>query len=356
MKLFKSIILCLFTIMSFSACSNVEKQKEGIQMIDYHNPKKVCFGRIEVTVPKETEVEYSNFNYNGSNIEVVEDIKNYDAFKKLIADKIQYLKHEPHETEGVLLKQEIQGPVDPTSRMISHIIVFRDGKYVTSLYEIYAYLYLRPNKFLILKSGASNDLLNESIADMQHTLKSIKIRSTKGEEQAGLCWKEFFIADDMSKNLPFMGGNLYLDFPGYPGVRANIDHRIRLTSDIPLIDLMRKNQQELPVMLKLHLDMKNLREHEKTIHGLAGEEVLSHVSQRGHFERGSELGAWQYLGSLDNKNDPYIYYTLVSAVMTDPDEPLNSNVSQKNFLRLNDFILNSIQVSPNNKKENKIQK
>ncbi len=33
MKLFKSIILCLFTTMSFSACSNVEKQKEGIQVI-----------------------------------------------------------------------------------------------------------------------------------------------------------------------------------------------------------------------------------------------------------------------------------------------------------------------------------
>ena len=91
MKLLKSLLLSTLTAVSFSACSNVEKQKEGIQVIDYSNPKKVCFGRIEVTVPKETEVEYSNFNYNGSRIEVLEDIKNYDAFQKLIADKIQYL-------------------------------------------------------------------------------------------------------------------------------------------------------------------------------------------------------------------------------------------------------------------------
>ena len=66
MKLFKSIVLCLCTTISFSACSNVEKQKEGINVIDFKNPKKVCFGRIEMTVPKETKVEYSNFNYNGS--------------------------------------------------------------------------------------------------------------------------------------------------------------------------------------------------------------------------------------------------------------------------------------------------
>ncbi|MFW1838570.1 T6SS immunity protein Tli4 family protein [Acinetobacter gyllenbergii] len=235
-------------------------------------------------------------------------------------------------------------------RSVSHIIVFRDGKYVTSLYEIYGYLYLGSGRLLILKSGASNDLLNESIADMQHTLKSIKIRSAK-ETQAGLCWREFFIVDDMRRNLPFMGGNLYFKFPSYPGVRANTEHRVRLTSDIPLIDLMRKNQQGLPEMLKLHLNMENLKEHKKTIHGLAGEEVLNYAHRRGYFERGSELGAWQYLGSLDNKNDPYIYYTLVSAEMTDPDEPLNSSISQKNFLQLNDFILNSIQISANNKKD-----
>ncbi len=320
-------------------------------MIDYSNPKKVCFGRIEMTVPKETQVEYSNFNYNGSNISIDGSIKTYEAYQKLINDKIQYLKTEPHKTEGVLLKSETQGPVQQVGRSISHIIVYRQDKYTTEAYEIYGYLFIRPGKLLVLKSGADNDLLNESLADMQHTLKSIKIRSTKGEEQAGLCWKEFFIADDMSKNLPFMGGHLYFKFPAYPGVRANIEHRVRLTSDIPLIDLMRKNQQELPEMLKLHLNMKNLREHEKTIHGLAGQEVLNHAHRRGHFERGSELGAWQYLGSLDNENDPYIYYTLVSAVMTDPDEPLNSSISQKNFLQLNDFILNSIQVSPNNKKD-----
>nr|WP_174506368.1 T6SS immunity protein Tli4 family protein [Acinetobacter sp. Marseille-Q1620] len=351
MKLIKSIVLCLFTTLSFSACSNVEKQKEGINVIDFKNPKKVCFGRIEVTVPKETEVEYSNFNYNGSDLEVDESIKTYEAYKKLINDKIQSLKSEPHETEGTLLKNEMTGPVQQQGRSISHIIVFRDGKYVTSLYEIYGYLYLRSGKLIILKSGASNDLLDESLEDMQQTLKSIRLRSEKGETQAGLCWKEFFILDDMSKNIPFTGGYLHFRFPSYPGVRADIEHRVRLESDVPLIALMKKRQQELPNLVKLQIKIENLREHKKIINGLAGEEVLNYVSERAHFERGFEDGTWQYLGSLENGNDPYIQYVFESAEMVNPDESFYSMVSQKNALQLYDFILNSLQISPNNKKE-----
>ncbi|WP_288418758.1 T6SS immunity protein Tli4 family protein [uncultured Acinetobacter sp.] len=351
MNVLKCLTLCLLTVVSFSACSNVEKEQEGIKVIDYRNPKKVCFGRIELTVPKETEVEYSNFNYNGSNIEVDESVKTYEAYQKLINDKIQYLKHEPHETEGVLLKQEILGPVNQLNRSVSHIIVFRDGLYVTSAYEVYGYLYLGPRRLVVLKSGASNDLLNEAIEDMKQTLRSIKIKSAKGEEQAGLCWKDFFILDDMSKNIPFGGGYLHFKFPSYPQVRADVVYRVTYDSDLHLIELMKKNQKELPAIAKALMSIENLREHKKIINGLVGEEVLNHVSRRGYFERGYEVGEWQYLGTLDNHNDPYIQFSFDSADMVRPDDPLNSTISQKEALRLNDFILNSIRITPNNKKE-----
>ncbi|MDC4328555.1 T6SS immunity protein Tli4 family protein [Acinetobacter baumannii] len=350
MPQFKVFMLGLLLTISFNACSNVEKEQERIKVIDYSNRKKVCFGRIELTVPKETQVEYSNFNYNGSNIEVDESVKTYEAYQKLINDKIQYLKHEPHETEGVLLKREIQGPVNQAGRSVSHIIVFRDGQYVTSIYEVYGYLYLSPGRLVVLKSGASNDLLDNAIEDMKHTLKSIKIRSAK-ETQAGLCWKEFFILDDMSKNIPFGGGYLHFKFPSYPQVRADVAYRVTYDSDLHLIELMKKNQQELPAIAKTLMSIENLREHKKIINGLAGEEVLNHMSRRGHFERGYEVGEWQYLGTLDNHNDPYIQFSFDSADMVRPDDPLNSTISQKEALRLNDFILNSIQITPNNKKE-----
>jgi len=350
MKLFKSIVICLFTIISFSACSNVEKQEEGINVIDFKNPKKVCFGRFEMMIPKETEVEYSNFNYNGSDLEVDESVKTYEAYQKLINDKIKFLKHEPHETEDTLLKSEMNGPVQQQGRSVSHIIVYRPTEYTKSAFLMYGYLYLRSGKLIVLKSGASDALLNEAITDMQHTLKSIQLRNEKGETRAGLCWKEFFIVDDMSKNIPFTGGYLHFRFPSYPGVRADIEHRVRLESDVPLIELMKKRQQELPAMVKVKIKIENLREHKKIVNGLAGEEVLNHISERSHFERGFEDGSWQYLGSLDNDNDPYIQFTFESAEMVNPDESFYSSISQKNAIQLNDFILNSLQISPNNKK------
>lgn len=351
MKLFKSLVLCLITTISLSACSNVEKQQEDISVIDFRNPKKVCFGRIEVTVPKETEVEYSNFNYNGSDIDVDESIKTYETYQKLVNDKIQSLKSEPHETEGTLLKSEMGGPVQQQGRSVSHIIVYRPTEYTKSAFEMYGYLYLRPGKLIILKSGASNDLLDEAITEIQNNLKNIKLRTNKEETQAGLCWREFFILDDMSKNIPFTGGYLHFRFPSYPGVRADIEHRVRLESDRPLIEMVKENEANAPLIFKTMMSTENLREQKKTINGLAGEEIFGHAYRRGFFERGFESAAWQYLGSLENDNDPFIHYSLESAELIHDDEALQSTISQKAVFELHDSILNSLQTSPNNKKD-----
>lgn len=351
MNVLKCLTLCLLTVVSFSACSNVEKEQEGIKMIDYRNPKKVCFGRIELTVPKETEVEYSNFNYNGSNIEVDESVKTYEAYQKLINDKIQYLKHEPHEKEGVLLKQEILGPVNQLNRSVSHIIVYRPTEYTVEGYEIYGYLYLGPRRLVVLKSGSDNNLLDEAIEDMKQILRNIKIKSAKGEDQAGLCWKDFIIVDDMSKNIPFGGGYLHFKFPSYPRVRVDIEHRVRLESDRPLIEMVKENEANAPLIFKAMMSTTNLREQKKEIHGLAGEEIFGHAHRRGFVERGFESAAWQYMGSLENNNDPFIHYSLESAELVHDDEPLESTISQKKVFQLHDFILNSIQIAPNNKKE-----
>ncbi len=347
----KMMIICLCSAFSLAACSKVETQQKGIQVIDFKNPKKVCFGRIELSVPRETLVEYSGFNYNGSDLEVDDSIKTYAAYQKLVNDKIQYLKHEPHETEGVLLTQDMKGPVQQNGHSMSHIISYRPTKYTKSAYEIYGYLYLGPGKLLTLKSGADNDLLDAAIADMQQTLKSIKIRSSQGETQAGLCWREYFIVDDMRQNIPFTGGYLHFTFPSYPRVRADIEHRVRLESDRPLIEMFRENEANAPLIFKTMMSTKKLREQPKEINELAGEEVFGYAHRRGFFERGFESAAWQYLGSLENTNDPFIHYSLESAELVHDDEPLQSTISQKEVIKLNDFILNSLQISANNKKE-----
>ena len=177
MKLSKYLILSLFIITSLSACSKVDEQQEGITVMDYNNPKKVCFGRIEMMVPKETEIEYSGLNYNYSDIKVDESVKTYDDYKKIVNDKIQSLKNKPHEKEGSLLTKDLPGPAQQGDRSISHIIVFRNNKYADESYDVWGYLYLGSGKLLVLKSAADNELLGEAVDEMVHNMESIKIKS-----------------------------------------------------------------------------------------------------------------------------------------------------------------------------------
>ena len=78
MKRWNKILISLTFLHSLSACSAPNKEQTGITEVDYNNPKTVCIGRLEVTVPKETEVTYSSFNFNGSDFEIDNSIKTYE--------------------------------------------------------------------------------------------------------------------------------------------------------------------------------------------------------------------------------------------------------------------------------------
>lgn len=93
MQKWKTLVLSLFMACPLSACSNVNKEQQGIGMIDFNNPKTVCIGRLQVTVPKETDVKYGSLNFNGSNFEIDDSIKSYADYQNFIQEKINYYQH-----------------------------------------------------------------------------------------------------------------------------------------------------------------------------------------------------------------------------------------------------------------------
>jgi hypothetical protein len=74
---------------------------------------------------------------------------------------------------------------------------------------------------------------------------------------------------------------------------------------------------------------------------------MTHYQQRLSFGRGFESGAWQYLGTLDDPTDSYIYLGLESVDEVN-NKALNAPLNQKIVLGLNDFVLNNIKISPFN--------
>lgn len=348
MKLFKVLILCLFILIFLNACSKSKKEKDGMEMIDYNSPKTVCLGRIEVIVPKEAEVEYSNFSYNGSDFKIEPSVRSYNSFKKLIDDRIALYKGQSHETEKNLLSRSVRGPISESNKSISHIIVFRETKYSTELYKILGFLFLNGTT-VILESQADTELLDPAINDMFFNLKKIRIKS-KNEVSEGLCWRNLFIQDDFNKYRPFFS-EVFLKFPSYPNVAVSLNNRVRLESDRPLIEMIRRNQNNFPFNVKMKMNYENIRENVKTVNGLKGEEILTHIHHRANFERGFEVSVWQHLGELKDQKNTFVTFNLESAINPDFDEEfLNSKISKNNIIRLNDFILNSIKFSANNKK------
>ncbi|MCX5467002.1 T6SS immunity protein Tli4 family protein [Acinetobacter nematophilus] len=310
-------------------------------MINFKDTKNICLGRIEFTVPKETDVKFGTFSFDGSDFKIAEEVTTLDQYDQFIKDKIQTLKQEKHETEGSLLKLEKMGSLKLNQRSISHIIVYRPTEYTDGLFFIDAFIYLN-RKLIRMKSPVDTDKLMDGLRRTENIIQNFKLKPSKGPNQAGLCWKDYFIADDMTENRFFLS-EAFLSFPSYPEVTMNIENRARVESDTPLIQMIRKNKAGLP---KETLIFKEdvIREHAREINGLKGEEVMTHYQQRLSFGRGFESGAWQYLGTLDDPTDSYIYLGLESVDKVN-NKALNAPLNQKIVLGLNDFVLNNIKIS-----------
>ncbi|MEG6548568.1 T6SS immunity protein Tli4 family protein, partial [Acinetobacter bereziniae] len=292
-----------------------------------------------------TDVKFGTFSFDGSDFEIVEDVTTLDQYDQFIKDKIENLKKQQHETEGSLLKFEKMGSLKLNQRSISHTIIYRNNKFTSSQFNIDAYIYLN-RKLIKIKSRADDDKLIDALISVENIIQNFKLKSLKGPNQAGLCWKDYFIADDMTENRFFLN-KAFLSFPSYPEVTMNIENRARDESDTPLIQMIQKNREQIPEELKRVFKVNDIRSGSREINGLKGEEVMTHYQQRLSFGRGFESGAWQYLGTLDDPTDSYIYLGLESVDEVN-NKALNAPLNQKIVLGLNDFILNNIKISPFN--------
>lgn len=356
MQKWKTLVLGLFMACPLSACSNVNKEQQGIGMIDFNNPKTVCIGRLEVTVPKETDVKYGSLNFNGSDIykngenELDNPIKTYAQYQAFIKNRVNFYAHELHETERVLLKQHLPGPADSTGRVNSDIIVFRGTQYTKDSFEIYGYIFINNNMY-VLKAGSGNDKVELGINDMRHNLASISSLPTDqryiDKLPAGICWNGLFIADDMTTNRHF-DTTIVFTFPSYPQVRARINNAGRYESDAPLIQMIKANEAAPPLIYKTLVHSQEIHIGDKTINGLDGEEYSSHIDLRKPFQRGYESMIWQHLGELNNPKNRLIKFNLSNSNEMDNEGFGDALVSQKKVTQLAYFILNSIKISKNN--------
>lgn len=330
----KKISISLLVYISLSACANdsQEKNKESA-LIDYKNPKNICYGRLTITIPKEAEIDYGLSSYDGIDIEFDENINSYQKYDKFVNNKISELKKSIHETESSLFHQNISFPIGGN---VSHIVVFRATPYTRDMYDIEAYIYLPlKNKMLILKGGSADAYLQSGVKDVKDTISNIKFKKTN---VSGTCFNGFYIEDYDDKKI-FMS-EIFFSFPSYPEVRVSIDNRSRLTSDEDLIKYSNSNLYKIPVTERAMVNIDEINVGTKKIDLMSGEEYSHHITSTLSFNRGYEDIIWQHLGKLDNIKKSYVRYDLSSKNQNGSE--IDALVDQKRVVELGEFILNNL--------------
>ncbi|NHB59001.1 hypothetical protein G9F32_13375 [Acinetobacter sp. 194] len=329
-----------FLVMLNVGCTQNNTSTE--KTIDFTQTNQVCLGRIELTVPKETDIQFGQFSFDGNQFEIDSTITNLIHYETYIAERIEEISEQKHESTDSLLKLHKIIVLDHNHS--SHVIAYRPTPFSYDAFLIEAYLYLN-HKTIKLVNLTDDAHFEETLSKVENTLKNFKLFSAKQPNEAGICWQEYFLSDPMTENRPFLTEAI-LKFPSYPELKFNVENRGRFESDQSLIKTIQDNKARLPLNPLIYNE-KVLREIEKEINQLKGEEVITHYKLRLLFSRGFETGAWQYLGSINDPKDSYIYFGLESADKY-RNKSLNSPTNPSKVLELYDFILNSIHVAKHN--------
>lgn len=332
--MFKNLPMILLISVSLSACANNSNEKKmETTLIDYKNPKSICYGRLNITVPKETEISYGLSSYENIDLVLDPDINSLEKYNEFIENTINDLKSSKHETEPSLFQKDIKIVVNGVE---NHIIVFRKNFDSVSMYQIYGYMYLPlKKKMLIMQGGAANDYIASGINDVKNLMLNTKFSKT---DKSGTCYSDFYV-EDYDETARFFS-EVYFNFPSYPEVRVSIDSRSRLTSDESLIKFSEKNLAEIPLTERAAVNIEKINVGSKKIDLMDGEEYSHHISSKLSFNRGYEDIVWQHLGELDRVKKSYVKFDLSSQNQNGDDS--NALVDQKAVIQLGHYILNNL--------------
>lgn len=330
----KKLPILLLISVSLSACANNSNEKKmETALIDYNNPKSICYGRLNITVPKETEISYGLSSYENIDLVLDPEVNSLQKYQEFIKNTINELKSSKHETEPSLFQHDIKIVANGAE---SHIIVFRKNFDSVSMYQIYGYMYLPlKKKMLIMQGGAANGYTTSGIDDVKNLILNTKFTKT---DKPSTCYSDFYV-EDYDETARFFS-EVYFTFPSYPEVRVNIDNRSRLTSDDGLIKFAEANWANLPVDDKASVNVEKINVGSKKIDLMEGEEYSHHISSKLSFNRGYEDIVWQHLGELDKVKKSYVKFDLSSQNQNGGDS--NALVDQKAVIQLGHYILNNL--------------
>lgn len=322
----------LNSIPTYAGDNNMTEQTKNMQ--------PVCVGRFVMEIPVVARINGWDQNVNYTKIEsIVPPSTNKRDFDSKIAQRVTQLKNSPHNTEGMLFKDQVHLTPD------SDLLVYRENKRDHFLYQMDA-LFWRPAMEMKFQKKFATEDLAEGVDRITKLVKSFSPTLTINTTRlpAGLCIENgvmtgsTFRAEEVAVSgridqYPGLGFSFHTQTYGKPYDDPTMLERIGHSFNLG--DLLGK---------EISASTKFLRKGKRSLNGQKGEEMVAVITINGEtsFEANAEF--YPVPNTLDK---PMIEVSLADKTHdTNTHKPFNKNLTQEEFLALWDALLNSIKLRP----------
>lgn len=312
--------------------------------------------RYQIDLPKE---EIGNFGLGDSTYDAI-DIESEPmtsiAYKEYIKNEIVKFENVDEYDKKDIIEMKHYADSVPNS----YTLLKREKLFSSVIYKINSSTW-NSGYIFKLKMGISDKYYQKAMDSLQNLLKNLRYRdNSKAVNEQGIYIDNGFILDDGSK-VRYSSHGFSADFKNHPDLSISGSFGVgsagRVKANGTLLARMNdKNSFYGKELTKTYAalglkELPPLREGNRTVAGLVGEEIIEHIPNR---DRGLESGTFEYSGEADSPFKPSIRIDLDSGndyidensnqVRTD-----NSSITQKEFIKLFDNIISSIKLVPYSK-------
>jgi hypothetical protein len=295
-----------------------------------------CFGRYLIDVPTNAVLASSGNQYlSEDGIESKRMSK--EDFWKMISEREKVLKQQTNPGLDKYFATHFAN--DKDKRMLVSIAKpFGDTSYGIDTYKFTASGYAITTSSTALDDKQIKDILISYEGYLNH----VRYRSVREiPSEPGFCVDNGFVANDgkVSQNEQ---ASLYFKLKDHPDVGIRVESEVNFKAVKPM--LARIKEQEVGAIADLLRRVKSMRQGERVINGMHGEEALDRGPSDEQIGYAHSL-AWETVGKVGDPLHPLIHFEIITGG-AEGGTTTPSSMSDKEVIALYDRIVSTIRIRP----------
>jgi Tle cognate immunity protein 4 C-terminal domain/Tle cognate immunity protein 4 N-terminal domain len=337
-------LYALLTVVLLNGC-DASKPKHPELLVNWMtNPRQICIGRFVLKTPSIFVSKWQKYIYNGDQLKITFNVP-LAAFNRRVQTREQQLVDNKRRdiTQGVVQQTKVswlETAVSPQAD--SRLLIFQElsSQDGTGVFDTEGYAW-RDNTMFLFESQADEDKVALAIADEKDKFLRVKaVSSDSVPTEPGFCFEGGLMAGKGVNEF----ATAYYEHPSTPGGAIfGIEMRPNVPSDDKLLDRVPKLLQ---MMGNLASHTRTLRQEDRALAGLDGQEILTKINADGVT---AYYFIWEGKGESDSVIHPntHIELRIGGEENKQTYKRETAALSEEEALALWDAILQSFERRPN---------